>query len=607
MSKHEGHSKERGVGLNEGRPSRTEADSAPPKNHFIGVGISRYLHMPILPNARRDVEDVVAVLKSEYDFEDEHVLEFYDENALIDRLEKEGFEKLKEANPQDSLVVYFAGHGESGGWCMCDYSQAARSKGFYDVTDILKKIEAVPCKNILIIEDRCFPGNLAENLAKWPDLNSNDSEKTAYVLSSVRKGQSAPDGTPGENSPFVTILLEILRSNQNRWLLFTKELIDQKSGDSKASFINLFKGSEARAFVFYKSHKHPMILHEDEVWKKLLEMDEQPPQLLNAYHKLFPAALEQLSLLSKIKLGEAKAKVKWTELIASIADSFTRFIKAYRYYDSEISQSAYEVLFWIIDKHKDAKQKVEDADTLNILRKRNKLIAESKVYDYETVRLSIPLEQGAEESSLQSIEVGTKLVTIEWFQDFYLEFFFSDYKKSLKDRIYDEDDEIEDSHPATYLDWIEAIQFANWLSNKNNLKPYYLMIDTYLVGVDSEANGFRLPTEKEWEAIAEQGGNLPSNEDLVFYYDKIAYYRDNSDRKIQKIGLKKPDANGIYDIIGNVYEWCWDFHGNEGLKDYFVCKGGSFKTPIGGLSISDYKTFGEKEHEVGFRLIRSVG
>ena len=117
----------------------------------------------------------------------------------------------------------------------------------------------------------------------------------------------------------------------------------------------------------------------------------------------------------------------------------------------------------------------------------------------------------------------------------------------------------EDS-PINKISWYAAVYFCNWLSENNALDQVYTITGMY-VEADFTKNGYRLPTDAEWE-FAARGGN----ESQGYFYsgsdsiDDVAWYSPNSDEKIHPVGQKEPNELGIYDMSGNVNEWCWDYY-----------------------------------------------
>jgi formylglycine-generating enzyme required for sulfatase activity len=134
----------------------------------------------------------------------------------------------------------------------------------------------------------------------------------------------------------------------------------------------------------------------------------------------------------------------------------------------------------------------------------------------------------------------------------------------------------DDLLPATVMSWFDALEWCNALSEREGLQPAYRIeqreTDGAHVEWDRSADGFRLPTEAEWEYACRAGSTGPRYGEL----DVIAWYRGNSGERPHRTREKAPNAWGLYDMLGNVWEWCWDVYDAEVYKDYRVIKGGGW-------------------------------
>jgi formylglycine-generating enzyme required for sulfatase activity len=177
-----------------------------------------------------------------------------------------------------------------------------------------------------------------------------------------------------------------------------------------------------------------------------------------------------------------------------------------------------------------------------------------------------------------------------------------------------------DNHPVRNVSWYDVIKWCNARSEKESLNPvYYSNGDIYRTGdkipnFDKNANGFRLPTEVEWEWAARGGvrsrGYKYSGSDNI---DEVAWYWDNSmgsevdiyqGRGTWPVGLKKPNELGLYDMSGNIWEWCWDtVHGS-----YRALRGGRWSFPAERCAITYRANYGvptgHADH-YGFRTVHT--
>ncbi len=228
-------------------------------------------------------------------------------------------------------------------------------------------------------------------------------------------------------------------------------------------------------------------------------------------------------------------------------------------------------------------------------------------------------EKPMHEVTLDSFEIGKYEITVEQFQKFVME---TKYKKGRIDWMYP-DFRQTPQEPAVKISWYDAQAFCQWLSNRTG-------------------ENFRLPTEAEWEYTAMAGEGQPnSSYERIVFINKLenqSWNSDNAGREVSraayqdnpvngqlashKVGSKQPNAWGVYDMVGNAWEWTLDVYypkhrilsdGAPNTRDdlpeiarRYVLKGGSYKS----YNLDVFPAYRSRSlpnvrgDDVGFRIVK---
>lgn len=214
-------------------------------------------------------------------------------------------------------------------------------------------------------------------------------------------------------------------------------------------------------------------------------------------------------------------------------------------------------------------------------------------------------------------------------------------KKNKKKKNYFQETGVHDNHPVIGVTFYDAIYFCNKLSKLNGFTPVYSVdgksdveawgytphIGDFIKGnisQDMKANGYRLPKGIEWLYAAK------GNQELVYpgsdNIDEVAWYSKNTKRTTMEVAQKKPNAFGLYDMVGNVEEFVYatnlDYNILEANKTsnvpqdplYTLVVGKSYKSMANGCKElwydvnihNDDEAGNAQRDDLGFRIVRSI-
>ncbi len=172
---------------------------------------------------------------------------------------------------------------------------------------------------------------------------------------------------------------------------------------------------------------------------------------------------------------------------------------------------------------------------------------------------------------------GTKISVV--ILDFNISIAEVDQKLWTEVMGYNPSNPVGDDLPVNNIQWLSAVEFCNKLSTIMGYPLVYTIEENGDVFADMTVKGIRLPTEEEWEYAAKGG-----NQSQGFKYagsnnpDEVAWYFNNSSKKIHPVGSKMPNELGLFDMSGNVAEWTFDTDAKN--SNNRILKGGTWNSKV---------------------------
>ena len=276
-----------------------------------------------------------------------------------------------------------------------------------------------------------------------------------------------------------------------------------------------------------------------------------------------------------LEIKKESTRYNFSIVVADNEDIPTQLANISDFIDKKITDNEGAIKKYILDLAKFEKLELDENDVEKIINtlknninryaeKNGRKNSESKFKDMVFVQGGKYQPSFAdEEKEVFDIEVCKYLTTQKMWREYSSSYNPSEFKG--------------ENRPVERISWSDALNFCNYLSEKYCLQPVYenrngsimvRQLSGKVVSLDladfKDTEGFRLPTELEWEWFA-RGGQKAIDEGTFNYkysgsddINEVAWYYENSGNQTHDVGLKKPNQLGLYDCTGNVWEWCYD-------------------------------------------------
>ena len=572
-----------------------------PNRHALCIGINDYQSpgIPDLQYAENDANEMARILKELYAFDDVTLL--LGSQATQRNISKAigSLQNPKRIGDKDCVLIYFSGHGQTvstgrrdDGYIIPQDAQislkeidnpAPYKSDCIRMEDIKTDLDAIPALHVLFIADACYSGYIAsKSLEDAPDIAGALKYSARQVITAGTKGEQTIESNAWRHGVFTYKILEILKVEEKpiQASALGVMLKQRVPREVSSQYPNRILTPQAK----YLSGDGDFIFI-----RKTFSIDN-----LNTYFQLLPKPAPLTPQKSNLD-----AQMKLDELKNFLNKNNYSLEKQISYYDSFIQDwSATKAATEAMEIIQSLKQKLDEekrfADYSEDLGNGVKLeMVAIKGGSFQMGSPSSERVKNDDECPVHTVEldgfwIGKYEVTQEQWQAV-----MGNNPSYFKG----------DNLPVEEVSGDDAMEFCKKLSEKTG-KTY------------------TLPSEAQWEYACRAGSKTrfcfgDYGDDLGEY----AWYWDNSNKQTNPVGQKKPNDWGLYDMHGNVWEWCLDWYDdnyyskspsknpvNLQTSSYRVMRGGSWPGMQGSCRSAHRYRYNPvpRDYDVGFRVERTL-